>query len=161
MEQKITLTESQLRDMVIKAINESMEESQNEGFFKNMMSGINAGVNGKINYHQNPDTKDAASQAFNNMSQRIGNFKKGYNMQKQNTKMDNLKQELKQLVDNGTINPKQTVQELLANFGALSSVKANNQRQAKKMGMTRKLNENIDGVINEVIDKVINEYFSK
>ena len=75
--------------------------------------------------------------------------------------MDNLKQELKQLVDDGTINPKQTVQELLANFGALSSVKANNQRQAKKMGMTRKLNENIDGVINEVIDKVIDECFNK
>ena len=161
MGQKITVTESQLRDMVVKAINESMEESQNEGFFKNMRSGINAGVNGKINYHQDPNAKDAASQAINNIGQRIGNFKKGYNMQKQNTKMDNLKQELKQLVNNGSINPNQTVQELLANFGGLSSVKTNNQRQAKKMGMTRKLDENIDGVINEIIKEVINECLSK
>lgn len=161
MGQKITVTESQLRDMVVKAINETMEESQNEGFFKNMMSGINAGVNGKINYHQDPNAKDAASQAINNIGQRVGNFKKGYNMQKQNTKMDNLKQELKQLVNDGSINPNQTVQELLANFGGLSRVKANNQRQANKMGMTRKLNENIDGVINEVINKVINEYLNK
>ena len=161
MGQKITVTESQLREMVVNAINESMEESQNEGFFKNMMSGINAGVNGKINYHQDPNAKDAASQAINNIGQRVGNFKKGYNMQRQNTKIDNLKQELKQLVNDGSINPNQTVQELLANFGGLSSVKANNQRQANKMGMTRKLNENIDGVINEVINKVINEYLNK
>ena len=161
MGQKITVTESQLREMVVNAINESMEESQNEGFFKNMMSGINAGVNGKINYHQDPNAKDTASQAINNIGQRVGNFKKGYNMQRQNTKIDNLKQELKQLVNDGSINPNQTVQELLANFGGLSSVKANNQRQANKMGMTRKLNENIDGVINEVINKVINEYLNK
>ena len=153
MKQTIKLTESELREMIVNAINESMEEGENEGFLKNMMSGLNAGVNGKIDYHKNPDGKDAADQIRNNVGQRFSNFKKGYNMQKQNSKMDNLKQELKQLVNDGSIKPNQTVQELLANFGGLSRVKANNQRQAAKMGMTRKLSETIDRVIDEFLNE--------
>lgn len=153
MKQKINITESELREMIINAINESMEESENEGFFNNMRAGVNAGVNGKIDYHKDPNSKDAVSQLANNWGQRFGNFKQGYNLQKQNSKMDKLKQDLKQLVDDGSINPNQTVQQLIANFGGLSNIKANNQRQAKKMGMSRRLNETIDRILDEYINK--------
>lgn len=153
MKQTIKLTESELREMIVNAINESMGESENEGFFNNLRAGLNAGNKGKINYHADPNAKDALDQTINDVGQRIGNFKKGYNLQKQNTKMDNLKQELKQLVSNGSIKPNMTVGQLIANFGELSNIKAQNQRQAKSMGMTRKLSETIDKVIDEFLNE--------
>ena len=58
MGQKITVTESQLRDMVVKAINESMEE----GFFGDMFRGAKQAYN---NYRNDSGVQDARTQQQN------------------------------------------------------------------------------------------------
>ena len=58
MGQKITVTESQLRDMVVKAVNESMEES----FFGDMFRGVSQAYN---NYKNDAGVQDAKAQQQN------------------------------------------------------------------------------------------------
>lgn len=164
MKQTIKLTESKLREMIVNAINESMEEGENEGFLNNLKKGFQAGKNAPVNYHADPNAKDALSQGINNVGQRIDNFKQGFNLQKQYSKMDKLKQELQQLVDSGVITPRQTVGQLLqANVGTkqnknlgqgakgFGGAKSDYQRQAKNMGI--RLSETIDKVINEFLNE--------
>ena len=66
MAKTITLTESELKEMIINAINENISEGENEGFFNNLRAGWQAGKNGKIDYHAG-DSKDAADQMINNL----------------------------------------------------------------------------------------------
>ena len=141
MSKKVVITENELHDIISEAINNYMlNENTDEGFFKNLHKGFQAGKNTKIDY-QKENPKDLGGMLHNSLSQRIAAAKQGFNLQKQYTKMDQLKQELQQLVDNGKINPKWTVERLLANFGALNQVKADSQRSAKKLGTH--LDENV------------------
>ena len=167
MGQKITVTESQLRDMVVNAINEAMEEGERidawkqkgKNFVNNMRAGVGAGINGGIDYHADPNAKDALSQGISNIGQRFGNFKKGYNMQKQYKRMEDLKQELKQLVNNKLISPKDTVGKLIdpnAGLGGFGAARAKLQRQYQnlnKNGRLKKLEETIDKVLNEFLNE--------
>ena len=100
-----------------------MEESENEIFdktgqkiknaYNQVRTGLKTARKAPINYHADPNAKDALSQGINNVGQRIGNFKKGYNMQAQYKHMDDLKSELQQLVDDGTLYPNQSLKQLL------------------------------------------------
>lgn len=179
MGQKITITESQLREMIVNAINESLEESENEIFdktrqkvknvYNQMSTGLKTARKAPINYHADPNAKDAASQAINNIGQRIGNFRKGYNMQAQYKHMDDLKNELQQLVDDGTLYPNQSLTQLLTaskrssqnkNMGSIGfdGVKSELQMQSAKFVRTKKgiINKNLEETINRVIDEYIN-----
>jgi hypothetical protein len=168
MGQKITVTESQLRDMVVNAINEQLGESENEGFFNNLRAGFGAGKNGKIDYHAG-DNKDAVGQAMNNVGQRINNFKQGYGLQKQYTRMSQLKQELQQYVNNGLISQNQTIGQFInSNIGSnnktagekmrhkqgsigAGGAKIDLQKKAKNFGTT--LKESVDKVVDDILKK--------
>jgi hypothetical protein len=169
MGQKITVTESQLRDMVVKAINEQLGEGQDEGFLNNLRAGFGAGKNGKIDYHAG-NNKDAVGQAMNNVGQRINNFKQGYGLQKKYTRMNQLKQELQQYVNDGLISKNQTIGQFInANIGSNSKTagekmrhkqgsigaggaKIDLQKQAKDFGTTLKES------VNKVVDDILKEY---
>ncbi len=173
MKQVIKLTESELREMIVNAINESMEEGENEGkindFFKNIRTGFDASMNTPIDYHANPNAKDFMDQTMNNAGQRIGNFKQGYKRQKQYTRFENLRKELEELVNDKVINPKATVSQLINPMdvkpkknergnGAMSlgGARANLTRNTKNYKLRKEAIEKIiDQVLNETIKKEV------
>lgn len=159
MKQTIRLNENELQKLIMCAINEEMEE----GFLKNMVKGFQAGANAQVDTQRQPN-QDAYAQAWDGLKQRFQAGKKGYNLQNQYTKMDKLKQELQQLVDNGVISPRQTVNQLLnwsvgskqnkdLGQGAkgFSGAKGDYQRQAKEMGI--KLDEAVDKIMEKLLKK--------
>ncbi len=184
MKQTIKLTESELREMIVNAINESMEEGENEVFdktrqkiknaYNQMSTGLKTAKKMPINYHADPNAKDALSQGISNIGQRIGNFKKGYNMQAQYKHMDDLKNELQQLVNNGTLYPKQSLEQLLTsstrssqnkNRGSIGfdGVKSELQTQSAKLVHTKNgiIRKDLEEAINRVIDEFLNEQNKK
>lgn len=160
MSKKIMISENELHDIIFEAVNNYMvNEGMEEGFFKNLGAGLSAGKNAKIDYHKN-NQKDAIDVLQNNMGQRIQAAKKGFNLQKQYSRMDKLKQELQQLVNDKVISPKQTVNQLInwsvgtkqnQSQGAkgLAGAKGDYQRQATAMGMK---------ALKETVEKIMNEY---
>ena len=159
MSKKITISESELHDIIFEAVNNYMvNEDMEEGFFNNLRAGWNAGKNAKVDQHKG-EPKDAAGMIQNNLSQRFNAAKKGFGLQKNYTRMTNLKQELQQLVQDGVINPKQTVQQLLANFGGFGQAKAGFQKQAKGMGT--QLKESIENAVEKALTEMLNEQQKK
>jgi hypothetical protein len=159
MKQTIRLNETELQKLIMCAINEEMEE----GFLKNAWKGIQAGTRANVNTQRRPN-QDSYSQAWDMMKQRVQAGKQGYDLQKQYSRMDSLKQELQQLVDNGVISPRQTVNQLLnwsvgskqnkdLGQGAkgFSGAKGDYQRQAKEMGI--KLDEAVDKIMEKLLKK--------
>lgn len=159
MNNEIRINESDLKKLINECINEEMEE----GFLKNMVRGFQAGANAQVDTQRQPN-QDSYSQAWDMLKQRVQAGKKGYDLQNQYTKMDKLKQELQQLVDNGVISPRQTVNQLLnwsvgskqnkdLGRGAkgFSGAKGDYQRQAKEMGI--KLDEAVDKIMEKLLKK--------
>lgn len=173
---KITLTESELTNVIMEAVNQYMlNEGADEGFLNNLRAGFQAGKNAKID-HQEGNPKDAYDMVHQNLSQRIKAGKQGFNLQKQYSKMDKLKQELQQLVQDGIISPRQTVNQLLNyNVGAkqnknlgqgakgFGGAKSDYQRQAKNMGvkLTEDIQKAVDKALNEALDEILNEQTNK
>lgn len=134
MSKKVLINESELHNLIFEAVNDYLlNESEDEGLLKNLYKGYQAGKNAKIDY-QKERLGGVGDALHNSLSQRFAAGKEAYNLQKQYTRMGQLRQELQQLVDDGAINPKQTVQELLASFGGFGQVKDKNQRRAEKLG---------------------------
>lgn len=155
----IKINENDLQNIICEAINSYMvNEGMEEGFFNNLRAGFNAGKNAKIDQHKG-EPKDAVDMVQNNLGQRFNAAKKGFGLQKNYTRMTNLRKELQQLVQDGVINPKQTVQQLLANFGGFGQAKSNFQKQAKGMGT--QLKESIEQAVDKVLNEMLNEQEKK
>jgi hypothetical protein len=134
----------------------------NEGFFKNLGRGFQAAQNQKLDNTKLQQQNNAVTQGMEMLKQKFDAGKKGFNLQRQYSNMDKLKQELKQLVDDGVISPRQTVNQLInwnvpsfqnKKMGAkgFGGAKNDYQRQAKQMGI--KLSEAIDKEIDKFLKK--------
>lgn len=157
MSKKIMISESELHDIIFEAVNNYMlNESEDEGLVKNLVTGWNAGKNAKVDQHKG-EPKDAAGMIQNNLSQRFKAGVKGYKAQKKYTRLQQLAKELQQYVADGTIpNPDITVRQLAADCGALAQTRGKMQKEAGKNGYSLKKES-----IEQVVDKVLNEMLNK
>lgn len=180
MGQKITVTESQLRDMVVKAINESMEE----GFFGDMFRGAKQAYN---NYRNDSGVQDARTQQQNakqamktanktnkqisnasqkdlaylqNMEQRYGdyNIKNGLNMlisqiKKAATSAGENAQNAQAAYSTAKGNTQQAKQNRSQNF--INKIGGVTQQQQPENNYQQAMEETINKVVNNVINEMI------
>ena len=151
MGQKITVTESQLREMVVNAINEQLGESEDEAI-KNWGKNIKSGWSTLKNY-MSGDNEGKPLQKF------IGGVKAGVQNAQSNNQWHNLEDlrvQIKNVCQKYNINQEMPIRQLIAPNGPLGVQKANLTRSIKANGGKR-FEESIDAVV----DKVINEMLQK
>ena len=152
MGQKITITESQLRDMVVKAINEQLGESEDEGLMKNLKAGWSA--------FKGNQTQNAEGNAMQRGTQTLGNkfkaAKQNFKGQKNWDSLENVRKSVKQLVDAGKIDPEMPVRELIAPMGGIGRMKTDITNKMKANGGQR-FEESISAIVNKVINETINK----
>lgn len=151
MGQKITVTESQLREMVVNAINEQLGESEDEAR-KNWGQNIKSGWSTLMN-HMSGDNEGKPLKKF------IGGVKAGIENGRNNNEWHNLEDlrvQIKDVCQKYNINQEMPVRQLIAPGGPLGIQKANLTRSIKANGGQR-----FEESINAVVDKVINEMLQK
>jgi hypothetical protein len=133
MKQTYTLNESELRNLINECVQEVLNEQENEGLGKNMRAAWSA--------FKGNQTKGAEGNAFQKSAQTISNkfnaAKENFRNQNQYDKIGKIRQELQELVSNGSINGDITVNELLSNFGGLSGMRRNITNTMKQNGGQR------------------------
>lgn len=152
MKQTIKLTESELREMIVNAINESMEEGENEGLLKNLRAGASAFMGNQTNDAEGNGLQKAATTLGNKFKAAKQNFQS----QGRWDNLEKVRASVKQLVDDGKINPQMTVQQLIAPMGGIGRMKSDITKGMKANGGQR-----FEESINAAVDKVINEMFEK
>lgn len=157
MKQTVKLTESELREMIVNAINENMEEGQDE-IFDRTGKNLRAGWEGFKGYKGENE-----GNIFQNLGNRLRNGIEGYKDNNQWHHIDDLKKELKQMVDAGQLDARMTVGQLIRNAnitragrkgGNLDNVKATITKNRTAKG-GRTIKESIDVVIDRVINEMI------
>ena len=157
MKQTIKLTESELRKMIVNAINESMEEGQDE-IFDRTGKNLRAAWEGFKGYKGENE-----GNVFQNLGNRLRNGIEGYKDNNQWHHIDDLKRELKQMVDAGQLDARLTVGQLIRNAsikragrqgGNLDNAKATISNKRRVQG-GQTIKESIDAVIDRVINEMI------
>ena len=152
MAQKIIVTESQLRDMVVRAINESLGESEDEGLKKNLQAAWSA--------FKGNETPNAEGNAFQRTAKTLGNkvkaAKQNFQGQSKWDDLENVRKSVKQLVDAGKIDPEMPVRELIAPMGGIGRMKTDITNNMKANGGQR-FEESVSAIVNKVINEMINK----
>lgn len=152
MGQTIKLTESELRKMIVNAVSEQLNESENEDFLKNVRAGANAFMGNQTNDAEGNGLQRAATTLGNKFKAAKQNFQNQGNWDN----LEKIRTSVKQLVDAGKINPLMTVQQLIAPMGGIGRMKSDITKNMKANGGQR-----FEESINAVVDKVINEMLKK
>lgn len=152
MKQTIKLTENELRNMIADIINESMEESEDEGLKKNLQAAWSA--------FKGNETPNAEGNTFQQTAKTIGNkfkaAKQNFKSQGKWDNLENVRKSVKQLVDAGKIDPEMSVSELIAPMGGIGRMKTDITKNMKANGGQR-FEESINAVVNKVINEMINK----
>lgn len=153
MGQKIIVTESQLRDMVVKAINEQLGESEDEAInTKNLGKSLRSGWS-TLKNHMSGDNESKPFKRF------IGGVKAGVENSRNNNEwhnLEDLRAQIKDVCQKYNINQEMPIRQLIAPAGPLGVQKANLTRSITANGGQR-----FEESINAVVDKVINEMLQK
>ena len=127
MKQTITLTESQLRQIINESINEALEdEGLGQQIWQGMKSAVGMGDMGKKNY-QNRVIRSKGSDL--NFKNRYNAFKTNFSSQREIDKANDVVNYLKNLIDKGYCNWQSTLGEV---WGKMNQIKAQATRRGSR-----------------------------
>ena len=134
----IRLNETVLENLITKCLNEALEENDiEEGVWNNVKTGVKSAFGKGVGSEASQDKRKGGGI---NLKKRWNAAKQGYNSQDIADKIDNVVNYLKDLIEQGKIDPNQTVQELVYSVGGrnkfgrgnLSTMRAQANAKASK-----------------------------
>ena len=136
--QVIRLNEATLRRLVAECIEESIENSEiEEGFLDNVKAGTKSAFGKGVGSNNSKNIRHGGGL---NLNKRWRAAKAGYNAKNTNDKIDNVVSYLNDLINQGKIDPNQTVEQLVKSVGGegkfakgnFATMKARNNSVASK-----------------------------